>query len=114
MFAIRPTNRFYKTNRYVGVRSDTKLPYLVYEGNSDFPGSIHDFGTLEAAVSYLTKTIVNRDDIDIASLSPSQMVDLSLVNNANKFDIIEYSIQNNTLEIINTFPQPQFSRKDWY
>lgn len=113
MFAIRPTNRFYKINRYVGIRSDTNLPYLVYEGNSDFPGSIHDFGTLEAAKLYLKK-IVEHIDIDVTELSTSQMVDLALVNNANKFDIIEYTIVDNKLCITATHPQPQYNRKDWY
>lgn len=113
MFAIQPTNRFYKEHRYVGVRSDTELPYLIYETSQGFPNDIHDFETLEAAKLYLKK-IVEHIDIDVTKLSTSQMVDLALVNNANKFDIIQYTIEDNKLCITATYPQPQYSRKDWY
>lgn len=113
MFAIQPINRFYSTKRYVGVRPDSNLPYLVYESNSDYPNSIHGFTTYNDALSYLTK-IVNREDLDVCNLTTSQTIDLVLVDNANKFDIIEFEIAEGQLKILNTYPQTQFSRKDWY
>lgn len=113
MFAIQPINRFYKNVRYVGIRKETNLPYLVYEGNPDCPRDIHDFGTLESAIEYLTK-FINRENINVSELSTSQMVDIALVNNSNKFDIIEYHIEDDKIKVINTYPQSQFNRKDWY
>ena len=113
MFAIQPINKFYTNKRYIGVRSDTNLPYPVYEGNPDFPASIHGFETKEAALDYLTK-FINREGIDVLKLSISQIVDISIINNSNQFTIIEYSISEGKFNIINTFPQPQFTREGWY
>lgn len=113
MFAIQPSNRLYKDNRYIGVRKDSDLPYIIYEGNADFPQDIHDFGTKDAALEYLTK-IMNRDGIDVFKLTTSQVVDLSLVDNADKYYIIEYEIIENKLKVINSYLQSQFTRKGWY
>lgn len=109
MFAIQPVNKLYKTKRYVGINSETNIPYLVYEGNDDYPEAIHDFGTLKAALDYLTK-FINRENFDINALSPSQVVDVVLVNNANQFNIVEYTIDEGELKISNTHKQPQFNR----
>ena len=109
MFAIQPINKLYKTKRYVGINSETKIPYLVYEGNSDYPTAIHDFGTRESALDYLTKFIY-RENIDINSLPTSQVIDVVLVNNANQFDIIEYDIVEGEFKVLNTYRQPQFNR----
>jgi len=113
MFAIHPINKFYTNKRYVGIRKDTQLPYPVYEGNPDFPASIHGFETKEEALKYLTK-FINREGIDVLKLSISEMVDISIINNSNQFNIIEYSIDDGKLNIINTFPQSQFTREGWY
>jgi len=112
MFAIECINKFYKYHRYVGLR-DTNLPYLVYEGNSDCPKDIHDFQTKENAEKYLAN-FISRENIDVMKLGISEMVDIALVNNSNKFSILEYSIDNDKLVVVNEYPQDQFTRKEWW
>lgn len=113
MFAIQPINKFYTNKRYVGIRANSNLPYPVYDGNPDCPKDIHGFETKESALDYLTK-FVNREGIDVVKLSISEIVDISLINNSNQFQIIEYEIEDNKLKVLNTYPQPQFTREGWY
>ena len=113
MFAIQPINKFYSTVKYVGIHSDTKLPYIVYATNPNCPKDVHGFKTLEEAVDYLTK-FINRENIDISSLTTSQIVDISLVNNANQFDIVEYEVVEGKMKIISSHTQKQFNRDNWY
>lgn len=113
MFIIQSINKFYNTRRFVGIRSESNLPYVVYAGNPDYPSAIHDFESVENAVDWLTK-FIHRENIDVTVLSTSQVIDLSLVNNANQFQILECNIVDSELEIVNTFPQPQFDRDCWY
>lgn len=112
MFVIQPINRLYKENKYVGIR-ESGLPYPIYETSKGYPSAIHDFESKEAAESFLIK-FVNHENIDISELSASQMVDIALVNNANKFQILKCKIENNKLVVEETYQLPQFSRKDWY
>lgn len=112
MFAIQCINKFYKYSRYIGLH-DSGLPFLVYEGNSNFPHSVHDFASKENAADYLAK-FISRENIDVSKISISEMVDISLVNNSNKFTIIEYSIDNNKLVVVKEYPQDQYTRKEWY
>ena len=113
MFAIQPINKFYKEIKYLGVRKDTGLPYPVYGSDPDCYKKIKDFETKESAIEFLTK-FISRDNIDVTNLSISQIVDISLVNNANQFQIIEYEIENNSIKVTNTYPQSQFTREGWY
>ncbi len=113
MFAIQPINKFYSTVKYVGIHSDTKLPYIVYATNPNCPKDVYYFGTLEAAVDYLNK-FINRENIDINNLTTSQTIDIYLVNNANQFDIVEYEIVDDKMKIISIHTQQQFNRDSWY
>lgn len=113
MFAIQPTNRLYPSNKYIGVRPDSNLPYPVYEGSANFPKEIYDFKTKEAALAYLAK-ILDREGIDLGTLITSQIVDLMLISNADKFYIIEYEIVDDKIKVLNSYLQPQFTRKGWY
>ena len=112
MFAIQAINRFYKINRYFGVR-DNGLPFLVYEGNSDYPKAIHRFKTQESAERYLTE-FIQRKNIDMTKISLSERIDIILCNNSNKFQIVEFNVDNDKMVISNTYKLPQFDRKDWY
>lgn len=112
MYAIQPINKFYITNRYVGLYKNN-LPYLVYEGNEDFPQAIHGFYRLDSAIKYLTN-FINRTEIRNLKLTTAEVVDIALVNNANKFQIVKYHIDGNEMKIDEIFPQPQFTRKEWY
>jgi len=113
MFIIQPINKFYNNRRFVGIHSDTNLPYIVYDGNPDCPSAIHDFESVENAVDWLTN-FIQRKDIDTISLSISQVVDLSLVNNANQFVVHECDIVDGELKITTSYPQTQFDRNNWY
>lgn len=112
MFAIQPINKYYQNNRYVGLRKDTNLPYLVYEGNPDFPNDVYGFNTAHEALTYLEK-FISHEGLDIENITTAQVIDLALVNNANKFQIIEYDINDGKFTILNTYPQPQFNREGW-
>ena len=112
MYAIQCINRLYKGTKYVGLR-DTGLPYPVFDGNTDCPKDIHDFGTKEAAEAFLAK-FLKRENIDLSQLSTSEVVDIALVNNANKFQIIKYHIDNDNVVVDEKYELPQFNRKDWY
>lgn len=113
MFVIQPVNKFYNNRKFVGVHSDTNLPYIVYEGNKDFPADVYDFKSLENAINWLSE-FIHRDNIDVLKLSTSELVDISLVNNANQFLILECEIEDNKLNIVNNYPQKQFDRDNWY
>lgn len=113
MFAIQAINKFYKELKYFGVRKDTGLPYPVYGSDPDSYKKIHSFETKEAAIEYLTK-FISRENIDVSNLSVSQVVDISLVNNANQFQIIEYQLEKTSIKVVSTYPQPQFTREGWY
>ena len=113
MFAIQPSNRLYKDKRYVGIRKDTGLPYLIYEGNPDYPKDIYGFATKQEALVYLNK-IIYREDINVSELTTSQIVDLTLVNDADKFYVVDYEIADNTMCVHTTELQDEFTRKGWY
>lgn len=113
MFAIQPINKFYNTKKYLAINSETNIPYIIYEGGPNYPEGIKGFETPKDAVDYLTK-FINREGIDVMSLTISQMVDISLVNNANQFDIVEYEIQEGKMKVIATHTQTQFNRDAWY
>ena len=113
MFAIQPINKFYTTVKYVGINNDTKVPFVVYADNPNCPKDVYDFGTFEAALDYLTK-FIHRENIDVSELTTSQIVDVSLVNNANQFDIVEYEIEDGKMKILSAHTQTQFSRDNWY
>ena len=112
MFAIQPINKFYTTRKFIGISKDN-LPYPVYEGNDNCPSEIHDFTSLENAVDYLTK-FLNRENINVLNLSISQTLDIALVNDANDFNIIEYEVDEGHIKVLNTYPQTQFARNNWY
>lgn len=102
MFAIQCTNRLYKYKRYVGLKSSGK-PQIVYESSNNFPDAIKGFREKESAEKFLTK-IITREDVDIYSLSPADVVDYALITDSTEFRIIEYKIQNGNLEILNSYP----------
>ncbi len=102
MFAIQCTNRLYKYNRYVGLKTSGK-PQIVYESSSNFPDAIKGFREKESAEKFLTK-IITREDVDIYSLSPADVVDYALITDSTEFKIIEYKIQNGNFEILNSYP----------
>lgn len=110
MFAIQPINRLYKDKRYIGLREDKIIPYLIYEGNSDYPNDIYGFANKEDALTYLT-CFVDRTEINKMKLTTSQIVDIALVNNCVGFQIVEYEIQEGNMIILNILPQPQFNKK---
>ena len=113
MFAIQPINKFYSTVKYVGINNETKVPFVVYANNPNCPKDVYDFGTLESAVDYLTK-FIHRENVDVNHLTTSQLVDVSLVNNANQFDIVEYEVVEGKMKIISIHTQTQFNRDSWY
>ena len=113
MFAIQPINKFYSTVKYVGINNETKVPFVVYANNPNCPKDVYGFETLKDAVDYLTK-FIHRENVDINHLTTSQLVDVSLVNNANQFDIVEYEVVDSKMKIISTHTQTQFNRDSWY
>ena len=101
MFAIQCTNKLYSYNRYVGLK-DSGKPQIVYEGSNKYPKAIKGFDTKESAEKFLIK-ILTREGMDLESLSVSDVVDLCLIANSTEFKIIECNIQDNKLEIINSY-----------
>lgn len=110
MFAIESICKTQKSRKFFGLR-ETNLPYPVYDGSANYPKDIFGFTNYDEALAYLTK-FINREGIDIMQLSTSQVVDLMLANNATKFQIVEYVIENDKINIIKEYPLPQFTRKD--
>ena len=101
MFAIQCINRLYKYYRYIGLKSSGN-PQIVYEGSNNFPDAIKGFREKESAEKFLTK-IITREDVDIYSISPADIVDYALITDSTEFRIIEYRIRNGNLEILNSY-----------
>lgn len=101
MFAIQCNNRLYKYNRYVGLKSNGN-PQIVYDSSSNFPNAIKGFREKESAEKFLVK-ILNREDVDLYSLRPSDVVDYALISDSTEFKIIEYKIQANELKVLNSY-----------
>lgn len=101
MFAIQCINRLYKYNRYVGLKSSGN-PQIIYESSNNFPKAIKGFKEKEAAEKFLTK-IITREGVDLNSLSIADIIDYTLITDSTEFRIIEYKIQDNKLEIIDSY-----------
>ena len=101
MFAIQCKNRLYNYNRYVGLKSSGN-PQIVYESSSNFPKAIKGFREKEAAEKFLTK-IITREGVDIYAISARDIVDYALISDSTEFRIVEYKIQNEKFEIIDSY-----------
>jgi len=101
MFAIQCTNRLYKYNRYVGLKSSGK-PQIIYEGSSNYPDGIKGFREKESAEKFLIK-ILTREDVDLNSTSVSDIIDYALISDSTEFRIIEYKIQDNELKVLKSY-----------
>ena len=101
MYAIQCINRLYKYNRYVGLKACGK-PQIVYESSNGFPDVIKGFREKKSAEDFLIK-IITRKDIDYKSMKPSDIVDYALITNSTEFKIIKYKIQDNKLEILDSY-----------
>lgn len=101
MFAIQCTNKLYSYNRYVGLKASGK-PQIVYEGSSKFPNAIKGFDTNKSAEDFLTK-IITREGVDFEPINTADIIDFALITDSTEFRIIEYKIQDNKLEIIDSY-----------
>jgi hypothetical protein len=101
VFAIQCTNRLYNYNRYVGLKSSGN-PQIIYEGSNSYPEAIKGFREKESAEKFLTK-IITREGVDLNSISPGDIIDYTLISDSTEFKIIEYRIQDNKLEILNSY-----------
>ena len=101
MFAIQCINKLYSYNRYVGLK-DSGKPQIVYEGSDNYLEAIRSFEDKKSAEEFLIK-ILTREGMNLESLSVSDVVDLCLIGNSTEFKIIEYNIQDNKLEILNSY-----------
>ena len=101
MFAIQCTNKLYSYNRYVGLKASGK-PQIVYEGSSKFPAAIKEFDTNKSAEKFLIK-LLTREGVDFEPTSTADIIDFALITNSTEFKIIECNIQDNKLEIINSY-----------
>lgn len=101
MFAIQCTNRLYKYNRYVGLKSSGK-PQIVYEGSNSYPEAIKGFEDKKSAEKFLTK-IITREGVDLNSISPGDIIDYTLISDSTEFKIINYKIQDGKLEILDSY-----------
>ena len=101
MFAIQCTNKLYSYKRFVGLKASGK-PQIVYEGSSNYPEAIHGFEDKKSAEEFLIK-IITREGVDINTISSADIVDYALITNSTEFRIIEYNIQDDKLEILNSY-----------
>ena len=101
MFAIQCTNKLYSYNRYVGLKASGK-PQIVYEGSGNYPDAIKGFEDKKSAENFLTKIII-REGIDFEPTNTSDIIDFALITDSTEFRIIEYKIQDNKLEIIDSY-----------
>ena len=100
-FMIQCTNKLYSYKRYVGLKASGN-PQIVYEGSDNYLEAIHGFEDKKSAEEFLIK-IITREGVDLESISPSDIIDYTLISDSTEFRIIEYKIQDNKLEIIDSY-----------
>jgi hypothetical protein len=101
VFAIQCINRSYNYNRYVGLKSSGK-PQIVYESSNGFPNVIKGFKEKKSAEDFLVK-ILTREGVDYKTINPHDIVDYALISDSTEFKIIKYKIQDDKLEILDSY-----------
>jgi len=100
-FMIQCTNKLYSYKRFVGLKASGN-PQIVYEGSDNYLKAIHGFEDKKSAEEFLVK-IITREGVDLESISPADIIDYALITNSTEFRIVEYSIQDDKLEVINSY-----------
>ena len=91
-YCIECFNKYTDYIRYIA-EDDAGSPYLTYEGLVDYPNNIKQFKLASSAKNYL-KSILTRENIDIAKLSMGQRIELIRVNNNSKYFIVKCHIDD--------------------
>ena len=101
MFMIQCTNKLYSYKRFVGLKACGK-PQIVYEGSDNYLKAIHGFKDKKSAEEFLIK-IITREGVDLETISPADVIDYALISSSTEFRIVEYNIQDDKLEVINSY-----------
>lgn len=91
-YCIECSNKNIDYYRYIA-EDDQGIPYLTYEGLSEYPNNIKQFKLASSAKNYL-RSILTRENIDITKLTMNQRIELIRINNNNKYFVVKCHIDD--------------------